>query len=81
MREIESARALEASEVEYVPPVTKEEWYAFIASTRFWVMVLGTLSVYLESKGWIGEPERNLIASLAAIFITVRTIDRAAERV
>jgi len=34
------------------------------------------VSVYLESKGYIGEPERNLIATIVAGFVTVRTIDR-----
>lgn len=61
---------------------TKEPWNAFIYSTRFWIMVVGVLSVYLEAKGfsWWGEAERNLVASLAAIFVTVRTIDRLGEK-
>jgi hypothetical protein len=45
-------------------------------------MLIGVLSVYLEAKGfsWWGEAERNMIASIAAIFITVRTIDRSVEK-
>jgi len=34
------------------------------------------VSVYLESKGYIGEPERNLIATIVAGFTAIRTIDR-----
>lgn len=52
----------------------------FLKAPRFWVMILGALSVYLESKGFIGEAERNLIATLAASFIVVRTVDRASEQ-
>jgi len=58
----------------------KEQWWAFIESPRFWVMLLGTVSIYLETKGWLGEAERNLIASIAAIFITVKTVDRAVDK-
>lgn len=54
----------------------KEEWYAFLKAPRFWVMLAGAFSIYLETKGWLGEPERNLIASISAIFITVKTIDK-----
>lgn len=53
---------------------------SFLKSNRFWVMLIGALSVYAEAKGWIGEPERNLIATLSAVFITVRTIDRGTEK-
>lgn len=91
MQELESARALEADEVEYPrqtvpeflvipadePP--KRPWYDFLTSNRFWALILGALSVYAETKGWIGEPERNLIATITSIFITVGTIDRGAE--
>lgn len=62
------------------PVGNTEPWYAFIKAVRFWVMILGALSIYGESKGWIGEPERNLIATVSAIFITVSTIDRGAEK-
>lgn len=70
---------------EKTPPVyalveNVEPWYAFIKATRFWVMILGALSIYLESKGFIGEAERNLIATVSAIFITVSTLDRGAEK-
>lgn len=60
-----------------------DPWWAFIQSNRFWVMVLGAVSIYLETKGfsWWGEAERNLVASIAATFITVRTIDKIAEKI
>jgi hypothetical protein len=54
-------------------------WPRLLKSERFWVMILGALSVYLEAKGWIGAPERNFIATISAIFIGVRTLDRNAE--
>lgn len=57
-----------------------EVWYSFLTSTRFWVMILGALSIYGEAKGWIGEPERNLIATISTVFITVKTLDRGAEK-
>lgn len=53
----------------------------FLTAPRFWVMILGALSIYLEAKGWIGEPERNLIATISAVFIGVQTLDRASEHV
>ncbi len=56
-----------------------EVWYAFLTSTRFWVMILGALAVYGETKGWIGEPERNLIATISTVFITVKTLDRTVD--
>lgn len=52
------------------------EKFNFIYSTRFWAVILGALSIYLESKGYIGEPERNLIATIVAGFTAIRTIDR-----
>lgn len=58
----------------------RKPWWDFLTSNRFWAMIIGALSVYLEAKGWLGEPERNLIATLSAIFITVRTVDRGSEK-
>ena len=52
------------------------EKFEFLTSTRFWALVLGVLSVYLSSKGWIGEAERNLIASFMAGFIGIKTVDK-----
>lgn len=52
----------------------------FLQSNRFWAAILGALSIYLEAKGFIGEAERNMIATIAASFIAVRTIDRASEQ-
>lgn len=58
------------------PSEEKELWWSFVQSPRFWVMLIGTVSVYLEAKGWLGVDERNLLASIAALFITVKTIDK-----
>lgn len=67
-------------EPEIEPTPIPSHWWDFATSPRFWVLILGALSVYLETKGWIGEPERNFIATVSAIFITVRTLDRGAEK-
>lgn len=53
----------------------------FIKSNRFWVMVIGALSIYLKARGIIGEPEMALIATISAGFIVVRTVDRLGEEV
>lgn len=53
--------------------------FPFLKSTRFWVMIVGAVAVYLKMKGLIGEPEMQLIATLSATFIAVRTIDKFNE--
>ena len=53
--------------------------FEFLKSNRFWAMVIGAVSIYLKSKGWIGEPEMLLIATITSGFVAVRTIDRATE--
>lgn len=52
----------------------------FLTSTRFWAMIVGALAIYLETKGYIGEPEMQLISTIMGVFITVRTVDRFAEK-
>lgn len=42
-------------------------------------MIIGAVSIYLKSKGFIGEPEMLLIATIMGGFITIRTVDRATE--
>ncbi len=54
--------------------------FAFLYATRFWALVIGAVSIYCERKGWIGEPEMILIATIMAGFVTVRTVDRATEQ-
>lgn len=54
--------------------------FDFIYATRFWAMVIAAVSIYLQSKGWIGESEMLLIATITAGFTIVRTIDRATEQ-
>lgn len=51
----------------------------FLNSNRFWVMVIGAISIYLKSKGLIGEPEMVLIATVSAGFVAIRTADRLGE--
>ncbi len=50
--------------------------FEFLKSTRFYAIILGSLAIYLETKGFIGEPERNLIATIVAWFTAIKTIDR-----
>ncbi len=51
----------------------------FLTSSRFWAIVIGALSIYAQSKGWIGEPEMILIATIMGGFTAIRTVDRFAE--
>jgi len=52
----------------------------FLTAPRFWALMIGAVSLYLKTKGYIGEAETVLIATITAGFITVKTIDRAAEK-
>lgn len=58
----------------------EQNTWAFLRAPRFYVMLVGALSVYLQMKGWIGEPETVLIATVSAIFITVKTVDRFGDK-
>jgi len=53
---------------------------SFLKATRFWVMLIGSLSIYAQAKGWIGEAEMQLIATVSGLFIAVRTVDRLGEK-
>jgi len=53
----------------------------FLKSTRFWALVIGAVTLYLQSKGFIGESELTLIGTIVAGFIGVRTIDRFGEKI
>lgn len=55
--------------------------WTFLKSTRFWSAVIASVSIYLETKGIIGEPERNLISIIAASFVAVGTLDRLGQSV
>lgn len=55
------------------------ENFAFLKSNRFWVSVIGAVALYLKTRGWIGEPEAVMIATICGLFITVRTVDRLGE--
>jgi hypothetical protein len=58
----------------------KEEWYSFIKSPRFWVMILGALSIYGQQKGLLGDAEMQLVATISALFISIKTLDRVSEK-
>ncbi len=53
----------------------------FLTSNRFWALFIGAFTIYLETKGWIGEAERNLLTTLMGGFVTVGTIDKFAEKI
>ena len=44
-------------------------------------MVIGAVSLYLQTKGLIGEAEMQLIATLSVGFIGVKTFDRTVDTV
>jgi len=54
--------------------------FKFLHSERFWAMVIAAFSVYLKTKGWIGEPEMMLIATITSGFAVIRTIDRLSDK-
>ena len=53
----------------------------FLTANRFIAVVIGAITIYCETKGWIGEPERNLITTIMGSFVTVSTIDKFAEKI
>lgn len=52
----------------------------FLKSNRFWSIVIAALSVYAQAKGWIGDPEMVLIATITGGYVAVRTIDRSSDK-
>lgn len=54
--------------------------FDFLFATRFWSMVIAAVAIYAQSKGWLGDAEMLLIATITAGFTIVRTIDRATEQ-
>ena len=56
-----------------------DKW-AFIYSTRFWAILIIAVVGYLEVKGWIDEPLKVLIWTIAGSFGIVRTVDRFSEK-
>lgn len=61
-------------------PEEKNESFAFLKAPRFWAMVIGSVGYYLQQKGFIGEAEMQLILTITAGFIAVRTVDRTVEK-
>lgn len=59
----------------------QEEWYAFLKAPRFWVMLAGIISIYLEKKGVLGEDEMMMIASISSLFVAIKTFDRSMDRI
>lgn len=59
---------------------TLKEKFAFLGSSRFWAITVTALSIYLQTKGFIGEPEMVLIASIMGGFTIVRTVDRISDK-
>jgi len=59
--------------------ITKESTFIFLQSPRFWALVIGAVSYYLQQKGLFGSEEMTLVATITGLFITIRTLDRSAE--
>lgn len=53
----------------------------FLKSTRFYAILIGALAIYLQSKGYIGDPEMVLIATITAAFTVVKTVDRNIDKI
>ncbi len=60
-------------------PIVSSKWYDFLTSNRFWAITIGALSIYGEQKGFLGDSEMQLIATISSLFVVVRTLDRGAE--
>lgn len=45
-------------------------------STRFWSLLIGAIVVYLSTKGFIGEAERNLIATILSSYVVIDTAQK-----
>lgn len=54
--------------------------FDFLKSNRFWAIVIAGVSIYLQTKGLIGEAEMVLIATITGGYATVRTVDRSADK-
>lgn len=63
-----------------IPEVVKDTTWDFLKAPRFYAMLLGALSIYGKQKGWLGEPEMQFIATVATLFVGIRTIDRTVEK-
>lgn len=72
----------EVLDVSLVNTAPSETW-AFLKAPRFWVMLIGALAVWGNTRfpELIGEPEMQLIATIATVFIAVRTFDRSIDKV
>jgi len=57
------------------------EKFDFLKSTRFWALIIGAVTFYLQTKGILGEAELNLIGTIVAGFIGIKTIDRFGEKI
>jgi hypothetical protein len=55
------------------------EQFMFLTSNRFWALVIGAISIYLQAKGIFGDAEMMLVATITTGFIGIKTIDRATE--
>ena len=53
----------------------------FLTATRFIALLIGAVSFYLQTKGFIGDAEIVLIETIVGGFITIRTVDRLGEKI
>jgi hypothetical protein len=54
--------------------------FSFLKSNRFWALVIGAITIYLQSKNLIGQVEATLIETIVFGFTGIRTIDRFSEK-
>ena len=52
----------------------------FLKSSRFWCLVVGALTIYLKTKGYVGEPEMLLVNTILGGFIAIRSLDRVGDK-
>ena len=56
------------------------EKFAFLQSSRFWALVIAAVSIYAQTKGWIGDPEMMLVSTIMGGFTVIRTVDRYSDK-
>lgn len=55
--------------------------FNFLLSKRFWALVIGALSIWLSTDGYISAAFATFLVTIAGGFISIRTIDRFSETI
>jgi hypothetical protein len=56
------------------------EKFAFLTSTRFWALIIGAVAIYMSQEGIISEALSQLITTVSAVFIGIKSVDRFSEQ-